>query len=184
MDWRCAVHEAGHAVVASVLGLKVDTLSIMQTRRTGGYMRFERVDGGMHDRAYGESLVQLLLGGMAAEDVVLGSRSTAAGGPIESDLGRATSLLAAYRHSHGLGDRLVHLGAPDEVIDRVRYDPRLAAEIDHDLQRLYGAAKDIVTDHAAQIEAVATRLRTSRVMSGDAVRDLMREVSTEPLVGS
>ena len=184
VDWRCAVHEAGHAVVASVLGLTVDTLSIMQTRQTGGYMRFERMDGGMHDRSYGDRLVQLLLGGMAAEDVVLGSRSTAAGGPIDSDLGRSTSLLAAYRHSHGLGDRLVYLGTPDQVIDRVHYDPRLAAEIEHDLQRLYAASKDIVTDHVAQIEAVATRLRTSRVMSGDAVRDVMRQVSRGPPVGA
>ena len=184
VDWRCAVHEAGHAVVASVLGLTVDTLSIVQTRQTGGFMRCERADGGMHDRGYGERLIQLLLGGMAAEDVMLGSRSTASGGPIASDLGRATSLLAAYRHSHGLGDTLVYLGEPDDVIERVRYDPRLASQIEHDLQRLYAVARTIVADHAQQVQAVATRLRTSRVMSGDAVRDVLRQVPRGPPFGT
>ncbi len=33
---RCAVHESGHAVVASVLGLHVDMLSLVQTGRTAG----------------------------------------------------------------------------------------------------------------------------------------------------
>ena len=179
-DWRCAVHEAGHAVVASLLDLEVDTLSLVRTGSTGGKMGFIRTDGGIHDRAYGERLVQLLLGGMAAEDVLLGSRSTASGGTMASDLGRATSLLAAYRHSHGLGDRLVYLGDPDEVIQRVRFDPRLAGEIEQDLQRLYAVARATVADHVDEVRAVATRLRRDRVMSGDAVRGLMREVSWGP----
>ncbi|MGI3904012.1 MAG: AAA family ATPase [Janthinobacterium lividum] len=180
LDRRCAIHEAGHAVVASMLDFPVDTLSLIQSGTSGGFMRFDRHDHGLHDRDYGELLVQVLLAGMAAEDVVLGSRSTAAGGTDASDLGRATGLLATLRYSHGLGDRLIHLGDAEAVQRRMQLDPRMMVEVEADLQRLYTAATTIVREQVAEILALATRLQASRVMSGDAVRDLLLRVSRGP----
>ena len=38
VDCRCALHEAGHAVVASILDLQIDSLSLVRTRLVGGRM--------------------------------------------------------------------------------------------------------------------------------------------------
>jgi len=105
-----AVHEAGHATVAHFLGQnrRLEVLSIIKRRGSLGLLahgdeeeRFTRT------RAEIESGIAISLGGMAAEELVLGESGT---GPA-SDLMFATQLAAQMVGSFGMAGSLISYDA-------------------------------------------------------------------------
>lgn len=109
---RIAIHEAGHAVCALVQGLEIEYVSIAREHdgadRSGAF--------GVTVPAHSQSIISIedditrqisvLLAGMAAEEVILKTRSSTAGGEGESDLEQATQLAFRYLAALGLGETL------------------------------------------------------------------------------
>jgi ATP-dependent Zn protease len=105
-----AVHEAGHATVAHFLGQnrRLEVLSIIKRRGSLGLMahgdteeRFTR------SRTEIESGIAIALGGMAAEELVLGESGTGPAG----DLMFATQLAAQMVGSFGMAGSLISYDA-------------------------------------------------------------------------
>jgi cell division protease FtsH len=105
-----AVHEAGHAVVAHFLGQnrRLEVLSIIKRRGSLGLLahgdeeeRFTRT------RTEIESGIAIALGGLAAEELVIGESGT---GPA-SDLMMATQLAAQMVGSFGMAGSLISFDA-------------------------------------------------------------------------
>ena len=105
-----AVHEAGHAVVAHFLGQnrRLEVLSIIKRRGSLGLLahgdeeeRFTRT------RTEIESGIAIAIGGLAAEELVLGESGT---GPA-SDLMMATQLAAQMVGSFGMAGSLISFDA-------------------------------------------------------------------------
>ena len=101
-----ATHEAGHATIAYLVGKsrKLEVLSIIKRSAALGLLahsdleeRFTQTESELH------SLVQISLGGLVAEQLFFGERSSGVAG----DLKYATTLAATMVGSMGMGDTLV-----------------------------------------------------------------------------
>ncbi|EAU41328.1 ATP-dependent Zn protease [Fulvimarina pelagi HTCC2506] len=150
---RVAIHEAGHAVVRMIFGTIPTALSIIETGDVGGAVRSSR-DASTFEGLRGEleEEVACALAGRAAEDVLLGSVSAGAGGNGDSDLARATGLLAASESILGLGRTIAHGMEVDGVVVHER------------LARIYAETVMLVARHRGAVEDLAGRAIRHRVL--------------------
>lgn len=147
---RYALHESGHVVVALELGfVDVKSVSIASaitasiTSQSAGVTKYTAREDSQSTRDHYLAFVCTFLAGSAAEEVLLGVRSTAAGGVTGSDLHRATIAAAQLEASYGLGSRLGFVSSHDDAeilsIFRTNRDVRLRTEAL--LAQQYGIAK-------------------------------------------
>jgi ATP-dependent Zn protease len=124
---RIALHEAGHAIVHLALGTaEPKSLSI------GG-------DGGLAEstvgviqadtRAHLESFLVALLGGRAAEQLIMKDVTAGSAGSADSDLGRCTRLAMRLEANYGLGSSLGLIALSDDLNERdlLLFEPLRAA---------------------------------------------------------
>ena len=105
-----AVHEAGHAVVAHFLGQnrRLEVLSIIKRRGSLGLLAHgDEEERFTRSRTEIESGIAIALGGLAAEELVIGESGT---GPA-SDLMMATQLAAQMVGSFGMAGSLISFDA-------------------------------------------------------------------------
>jgi hypothetical protein len=164
----CAIHEAGHAVVAVILGRTLKGVSLQLAGATGGMTRVKR-SGFIPTRDVIEDDVVIRLAGRAAESALGDGASAGA----MSDLETATNELSALHASYGLGTTLLHRAGVEEARTLVRLDPRFAQSIEADLQRLMGRAIALVTVHRSAVRAVAEALLARQALSGAEVQVLV-----------
>lgn len=169
-DRVCAVHEAGHAVVATVLGMHVAVASLVEGGVSLASVHIARDGAGIETRSDLERQACALLAGLAAEELILGARTSGAGGSPGSDLAQATRLFASMHGEQGLGRWLTYRPATAG-----RLDPDVADDVERDLQRAYSTATLVLAEHRAAVLAVASRLLSERVLSGDAIRAVVGE---------
>ncbi len=183
---RVAYHEVGHALVGtySEHADPVHKISIVPRGRAAlGYTlqlptgeQFLMTRAELFDRLKG------LLGGRAAEDVAYGDISTGA----ENDLERATTLARQMICSYGMSDKvgLVHcarregLFLPDgEASHQVDCSPATAELIDREVKQLldeaYTEAKQILTTHRDQLDAVAGVLFEMETLDAETFQKLI-----------
>lgn len=157
--WRIAVHEAGHAIMATALHLgAIDSMHI--TTRGGSILRQSAPHQSLLSDI--ESEIIYSMGGRAAERLVFGEVSAGAGGPEASDLAKATRYAVDIETTFGIGyegpvwhakPNEVHLGTT-AIRDRVR-------------QRLLRAeqkAGKILVQHRDILEGLARELLQKRSM--------------------
>lgn len=156
-----AIHEAGHSVVAHLLGYGVESVTIRGDGRSGGWtdVRLPAVS----DRALIEGRVKVLLAGRAANTFFGAPPDTGA----TADLAEATRLLAAARLTFGLADSLVVRASPDQVLDLVARDRSLADAIGQELNRLMISTKKLVAENRRAIEKVANALLERSVLDAE-----------------
>lgn len=165
---RASVHEAGHALVGYLLREECGSIP-MEVRLfrellpdgSGGRTNFEHDLGNERTRAYYLAQMATLLGGIAAEQVVLGEHGGGGGGADQSDLHAATVLAASMEASLGLGDSFTYRSSarPAEIMGLVRADPKLRRRIDSYLETSFHRAWQILTDHQTALERIAKELR-------------------------
>jgi cell division protease FtsH len=179
---RQAVHEAGHAVVASLLSPgSLVRVSIRGSGDIGGWTRLQRDPEAMtRDRV--EIVLRTLLAGRAAEEVVLGMPSAGAGGSPDSDLGRASWLAATAVLSCGLGrgrGTLLWRPTPDDRLpDRLPDD--VQAEVADMLADAYEAVLTVVRTHRRAVEALADRLIDAGELDGPETEAFLRGLGLAP----
>ncbi len=185
---RVAIHESGHAVCRLLATGKTDIVRItIEHEGNGalGYVQHER--GGMAlptSADYRNELV-CLLGGMAAEDVYLGSFS----GGNSSDLDMATKLAMRYVGTYGMSEaglvQYVSVGSskgadpaqlPEEVRDAMRKV----------LDECLAEAKQRVDACRPAIDALVEKLRERGTLTGEELVEVWEkhkgEVSPAPSV--
>ncbi len=179
-----AYHEAGHAVVATVLpGMDpVHKISIVQ-RGFGalGYtMQLPLEDRYLMQRQDLLRQLAVLLGGRSAEELALGEISTGAQNDLQRVTDIARSMVTEWGMSPTMGavnlaaerrPRFLDLGGGAE---RGPYSEETAREIDHEVRRIVMQAHDearrLLESHRDVLEAVTRRLLEIEVMGGDELR--------------
>ncbi len=158
---RACVHEAGHLVVglelAAVSGLVPTGASVRRRVRNGKENKTDfRVDEGFDStRESLEATLMVFMAGLAAEEVVLGSRGALSGGSADADLVRATKLARSAQRSLGLGERLSSM--PKDGVAALD-DLDLSRRVEDMLTRCLTEAKLIVERRRPDVERVAARL--------------------------
>lgn len=166
MMHRTAIHEAGHAIVAVALGRSFESVEIRETvEPASGILPLGGVQVG--PRAVADMTTQtlldeicFLLGGTAAEDVFLGSRSVGGGGTRGSDLHLATLTALRLETSYGLGQGLAFLAADGEadLWRTLHMSPTVRERVEAILAEQMTRARSIVQRHRIETDQVANEL--------------------------
>ncbi|MBY4606369.1 AAA family ATPase [Rhizobium sp. 9T] len=183
---RIAVHEAGHVVVAHVLSPRAKiSASIrrrvrwlgLQNRQRGGAARYELPEDerSLHTRDHLESLICLMLAGAAAEEYLLGCRSSGFSGSKGSDLDEATILATQMVASYGMGRSLPFLIESRQVTaESARRLPNaLREDVSRILDEQYSRATAMLLEHSSLLERLASGLVDRETLTSEDVADLI-----------
>lgn len=174
---RSAVHEAGHIIAGRTIGAKVDSVSIIAHADSGGSARVSIPIANLGTRGQFEGLVVSLLGGRAAEQLILGEASQGAGGSETSDLAKASAIVASLEASLGLGDSLLHRSAPEDAVGLLR-DPEFRRRADRTIRDLYQKTIDILHEHRPALNALTEALLAKRFLTGAEVEAIITDVES------
>jgi cell division protease FtsH len=170
-----AYHETGHALVARMLpGTDpIHKVTIIPRGRALGHT---------YPREYLLNNIIILLGGRAAEELVLKDFTTGAGNDIE----RATNLARKMVCEWGMSDEMGPLsyGKKEEQIFLGRefathkdYSEETAKKIDKEVSRIvmtgYDSARTILSNHMDLLNRIAAELLEKEVLNGPELDDLI-----------
>lgn len=170
---RIAVHESGHALLGHLLlGDELASVSLNGPSGSGGVTMFDLTNAALATSERLLNRAQVLMGGMAAEIVVLGCASTGSGGPEESDLGKATSILASASLSFGMGTGLRWRCPPEDAVRQLAFDRELRTDVEQELERLALCASETLERYRPALEAIADALQEKRVLGAAQVGEI------------
>lgn len=172
LDWRIAVHESGHAIVATALNRGVVQRVVFTA--TGGETR--RIDWASEGTlADVRAELSCLLAGRAAERLLLAEVSAGSGGDTTSDLALATSLALSIETKLGLGENgLIWDDAPDPAALR---DPILRARVRQHLTEAEAKALSILTVEVDLLREMSRVLLHKRELRGEELEAWLMRVA-------
>lgn len=174
-----AVHEAGHAVIAVALGygellsVSVSRHRIVGTSANVGGALFALPAFMRRNRKHYLDEIGVMLGGIAAEEVVFGEFFDGSAGSINSDLMRATKAATLIEAGLGMGQTLVVEEHDPNRLDYLRVaDPLLRSRVHDTMTREFERARSLIADNRTALEEIADRLTHADSISGDEVREI------------
>lgn len=160
---RVAVHEAGHAIAAVRLG--VGRVGRIVASPDFGHVRLLDAKPLISADDVTNKIV-LLLAGRAAEELILGSPSTGAGGGPQSDLARASELALRLELCWGLTDQGIFYHADPEQAMKVA-TPEVRARANDRLREAMARAARLLRGDRGMLEALAERLVQERTLEAE-----------------
>ncbi len=183
-----AYHEAGHTLVAKLIPDTdpIHKVTIIPRGRALGLTQQLPVDEKYtYPRVYLQNDIAILLGGRAAEEVVLSEMRTGAA----NDLERATDLARKMVCEWGMSDKLGPLtfGKKQEQIFLGRefaqhqdYSEKTAELIDEEVKRIvlegYERSRNLLSAHIEQLHALASALLEREVLDGPEIDEVLEIV--------
>lgn len=163
-----AYHEAGHAIVASVLpnADPVHKVSIIARGSAGGYtLKLPIEERRLQSKKEFIDDIAMSLGGYAAEQMIFGDITT---GP-SSDLQMATNLARAMVTRFGMSDAIGPIAlkssgghGPFATLEEKEYSEAVSAKVDSEVSRIIGegikTAEQVLKDYKKAFTAVAQKL--------------------------
>ncbi|MBO4853831.1 MAG: ATP-dependent zinc metalloprotease FtsH [Oscillospiraceae bacterium] len=174
-----AYHEAGHAVVMRALPQhdSVHQISIVPRGQAGGMtISLPDEDRSYLSREFMLEQIVSLLGGRAAEQMMLGDISTGAANDIQRATAIARKMVGTYGMSEKLGTVAFDAGHDEVFIGRSMaqtrpYSEQTAAEMDGEIRRIideaYGRCGAILEQYRSQLITVAEYLLQHETMTGE-----------------
>jgi cell division protease FtsH len=163
-----AYHEAGHALVASVLphADPVHKISIISRGRAGGYtLKLPLEDKKLGSKNEFIDDLAVSLGGYVAEEMVLGTVTTGPSNDLQVSSALAREMVTRYGMSDVFGPIAFEKGKGKTMFgEEVDGDisPALAKEIDDEVRRLmknaYETTKKVLTEKRVVLDAIAKKL--------------------------
>ncbi len=186
-----AIHEAGHALIASLTPYadKVHKVTIVPRGRALGYtMQLPTHDRYVLGESELENRLTILVGGRAAESLVFGEASTGAA----DDLARATDLARQMVTEFGMSTVLgpVRLAADMQAnflsqqfgLD-ARVSPETAALVDMETRRILEEAVDkassILKSHRLALESLADLLCEHETVDGEQIYAILSQTDKQ-----
>jgi len=164
-----AYHEAGHALVASVLPYAdpVHKISIISRGRAAGYtLKLPFEDRRMQSRKEFLDDIAVSLGGFIAEKMVFDDVTTGASNDLQVLSALARNMVARYGMSDKMGPIAFAASAQraifGEGVENDQSSQEVAAEIDAEVKKIILAAhkkaEGVLTKHRAALDAIAQKL--------------------------
>ena len=190
-----AYHEGGHAILFEVLSEldPVHSISIIPTGMAGGYtMPLPGEDRMYMTKMMMEQEIISLLGGRAAEELVIKDITTGASNDIERATSMARDMVTKYGMSELLGP-IQFGGDNDEVFigrdwgHARNYGEGVAATIDQEVNRIvtdaYREAKRLLQENMEMLHATAKLLVEKEKVTGDEFRSLFDQKVRNEVLG-
>lgn len=183
-----AYHEAGHAVVSTVVpnGELVHRISIIPRgyKALGYTLHLPEEDKYLVTKNELLDKLTALLGGRAAEEVVFGDVTSGAANDIERATEIARNMVCQLGMSEELGplawgkeEQEVFLG---KEITRLRnYSEEVASKIDEEVKKIvtncYERAKEIIRKYRKQLDNIVEILLEKETIEGEELRKILSE---------
>ncbi len=183
-----AWHEAGHALVATVLehADPVHKVSIVSRGRAAGYtMKLPMEDKNLHSKSEFMADLAVSLGGYATEKMVFNEITTGASNDLKVATALARKLVTVYGMSENLGpmtfgnpQEMIFMGR--EMVDQKNYSEKVAAQIDQEISdfidRAFKTATETVKKYKKELKVIADKLIETETIERDEFEQLMAEV--------
>ena len=171
-----AYHEAGHALVSSVLpdADPVHKISIISRGRAAGYtLKLPFEDKKMQSRKQFLDDIAATLGGYVAEEMLFDDVTT---GP-SNDLVVITALARAMVSRYGMSEKMGPIAFGDRELGHEPYSEVVAAQIDAEVSRIIETqkerAKKVIVEHRDALDAIAHELIESETVEREAFERIL-----------
>ncbi|MFA6158753.1 MAG: ATP-dependent zinc metalloprotease FtsH [Candidatus Paceibacterota bacterium] len=173
-----AYHEAGHAIVSSVLEYAdpVHKISIISRGRAAGYVLHLPIeDRKLQSRREFLDDIAVSLGGYVTERMMFGDLTTGPSNDLQVSTALARDMVTKYGMSDKMGPVALE-GAGGKVlfgrgVGEGEYSERVAAEIDGEVSRIMtdgmNRAEKVITDHKKALDAIALTLMEVETIERD-----------------
>uniref|UniRef100_UPI003F4998FB AAA family ATPase n=1 Tax=Ensifer adhaerens TaxID=106592 RepID=UPI003F4998FB len=177
--YRLAVHEAGHAIVGQELQPQtLVKVSIDSERPAAGSWRrigvteFRSRNPSLATAKFYSDHIAMFLAGMAAERIVFGDHSAAAGGDPQADLSVATDFATMMERSFGFGEGLLtDMGSGRRPLEHLRRsDAGLRAAVERRLNTSLQQATEILSAKRCALERLASLLSDRLELTAEEVQ--------------
>ncbi len=180
-----AYHEAGHTLVARLLPNTdpIHKVSIIPRGRALGVTQQLPMDEKhTYPKDYLLNNIAILMGGRAAEEIVLKIQTTGAGNDIEKATELARKMVCEYGMSEHLGpltfgkrDEQIFLGR--EIAQHRDYSEKTAQEIDQEVRNIvndaYKKSYKLIEDNLETLHKMATALLEKETLDSKDIDDIM-----------
>ena len=181
-----AVHETGHALVSAFIPdhEPVNKITVVpRSHGIGGFTQYrEAEEKNFMTKTDLINEVDSLLGGRAAEQIILGDISTGA----SNDIARATDLVKQMITVYGMSDRFENMTLGKGVLGNRGGEPNLIREfseesqnyVDSEIARImkerYAHVVEVLTEHKDLLDYIAKRLEEIETMEGKEFYDIVK----------
>ena len=185
-----AYHEAGHALVASVLPYAdpVQKISIISRGRAAGYtLKLPDEDRRMHSKKEFLDDIAMTLGGYVTEEMIFDDLTTGPSNDLQVIANLARDMVTKYGMSDKLGPVALE-GSQGRLIgggygeDR-GYSPEVAKAIDDEVSRIIEEGKDrareILTKYRQALDAIAKKLVEVETLERDEYEEILKKEGVE-----
>ncbi len=183
---NAAYHEAGHALVAKMIpdSDPIHKVTIIPRGRALGLTQQLPIDERhTYSKDYLVDSITILLGGRAAEEIVLNHQTTGAGNDIERATEIARKMVCEWGMSEAMGP--LNYGRKEEPVflgkemHRQRdFSENTANDIDAELKAIvsgcFERAKGLLLGNIDALHAVATALLEKEVLDGEEIDNLFK----------
>jgi cell division protease FtsH len=191
-----AYHEAGHTLVAQTRpgADPVHKVTIIPRGRALGLtQQLPTEDKYNYSRDYLLSRITILLGGRAAEEMVLHQQTTGAGDDLEKATEMARKMVCEWGMSEKLGPltfgkREEHIFLGREFARQQDYSEETAVMIDAEVKRIIldcaSRARTVLEEQIAKLHGLAKALLEHESLDGDAIAKVLKASSLGTLEGA
>ena len=175
-----AFHEAGHAIVSSMLESQKDIkeVSIIPRGVAGGYTMYRtNEDKYFISKTEMEEKLVALMGGRAAEKIALNDISTGASNDIEVATNIAKNMITKYGMSESLGPISINTDADPYELQMLgdKFGDAIGAEVKILLDTAYARAQSLIRANMDKLTKVAEALLEKEVISADEFQKLIKD---------
>jgi len=173
-----AYHEAGHAIVASVLpnADPVHKISIVARGRAGGYtLKLPLEERKLTNRAQYLDDIAMSLGGYVTEKMIFGEVTTGPSNDLQVSTRVARNMVTRWGMSDKIGPIALEK-APGNALfapgtEKRQHSERVEAMIDEEVSKIMNdsmvVAEKVLTEHRAALDAVANALLKTETLEQD-----------------
>lgn len=186
-----AYHEAGHALVASVLPFAdpVHKISIISRGRAAGYtLHLPLEDRKMQSKKEFLDDIAVSLGGYVVEKMMFNDVTTGPSNDLQVSTALARDMVTKYGMSEKIGVLALESSGGRAMfgkgVEDNGYSEKISADIDSEVARImdegYKKAEDIVTKHKAALDAIASRLIETETIERDEYESIIIAHGIQP----
>jgi cell division protease FtsH len=179
-----AYHEAGHALVGSVLEYSdpVHKISIISRGRAAGYtLNLPMEDRKLQSKKEFLDDIAMSLGGYVAEKLVYGDLTTGPSNDLQVSTALARDMVTKYGMSDKLGPIALEASSGKALFGRgvedKDYSERVSAEIDAEVSKIMNEAlaraEKVLHDHRKALDMIALKLVEVETIERDAFEDIL-----------
>ncbi|MFQ5540761.1 MAG: ATP-dependent zinc metalloprotease FtsH [Candidatus Paceibacteria bacterium] len=186
-----AYHEAGHALVASILPYAdpVHKISVISRGRAAGYtLKLPIEDKKMQSMREFHDDIAVSLGGYVAERMVFDDLTTGPSNDLQVLTALARNMVTKYGMSETVGPLALETETGQPIYGRGKndkeYSEEVSARIDAEVKKIidgaYKKAEQALTDHRKLLDAIAARLMEKETIERDEFEELLLLHGIEP----